>query len=182
MAVFFILEKALRFPHLHAHTAGHRQCEENQKNVLPSAPLILIGDALHNFVDGVLIATAFSVSVPLGITTSFAVIAHEIPQELGDFVILIESGMERWKAYWMNFLSALGTLVGALCTVWLGASIERFVPYILAISAASFLHIATVDLAPVLHHKANMKSSLRQTLGFLVGIGTIFVLHHFVTD
>lgn len=177
LVVFFILEKVLKLPHLHAQSNSLVQGEGNPKKVIASAPLILIGDTLHNFVDGVLIATAFSVSVPLGVSTSLAVIAHEVPQELGDFVILIESGMRRWKAYWINFISALGTLVGALCTVWLGADVEQYVPYILAVSAASFIHVATVDLSPILHQGGSFRSALRQTIGFLFGIATIWAIH-----
>lgn len=168
---FFVLEKILRLPHRHAQNSA------DHKEVHPAATLILLGDGLHNFIDGVLITTSFFVSIPLGIVTSFAVIAHEIPQELGDFVILLESGMERKLAYWLNFISSLGTIVGAVLTYWMRETIEPHLPYVLAISASSFLYIAAVDLAPMLHRYSGIKAGIRQTIGLLAGIGTILFLH-----
>ncbi len=177
--LFFILEKVIRLPHGHAHSAGHQHRREQleQNHTHPVGILILIGDAFHNFVDGVLIATAFLVSVPLGVITSLAVVVHEIPQELGDFVILIESGMNRMKAYWSNFASALTTVVGAMLTFWLRGNIEAFTPYIIAISASSFLYIATVDLSSILDHYTELRSGLKQTAGITAGILTIVVIH-----
>lgn len=179
---FFVLEKIIRLPHGHAHSAGHQHKTERIKedHAHPVGILILIGDAFHNFVDGVLIATAFSVSVPLGAVTALAVVAHEIPQELGDFVILIESGMHRMKAYWANFASALATVLGAMLTFWLHGNIEHYSPYILAIAASSFLYIATVDLSPILHHYSEIRSGLKQTVGIATGILTIKVIHVFL--
>lgn len=175
LLVFFILEKIMRIPH--AHAAGHRSTDARHREVQPAAPLILIGDALHNFVDGVIIATAFLVSIPFGVMASFAVIAHEVPQELGDFVILLEGGMDRVRAYWLNFFASLTTVAGAFAAYWFRDSVEAYVPYILAVSAASFLHIATIDLAPILHHHATIKEGVKQTMGVLTGIGTILLLH-----
>jgi zinc and cadmium transporter len=174
---FFILEKVIRIPHSHAHTAGEEHIGEHLRHVQPAAPLMLIGDAFHNFVDGILIATTFGVSVELGILTALAVVAHEIPQEIGDFVILLESGMSRMKAYWLNFLSALATVLGALLTYWFRPLIEPLTPAFLSLAASSFLYIATVDLAPVLHHHTGVRNGIRQTLGLLMGIGTIFIFH-----
>jgi zinc and cadmium transporter len=174
---FFFLEKILRLPHIHGHAGEHRDHGIEHHALQPAGALILTGDAFHNFVDGVVIATAFSVSVPLGIVTSLAVIVHEVPQELGDFVILLESGWSSRKAYWMNFISALATLPGALMGYAALQIIMPRVPFLLAIAAASFLYIATVDLAPILHHESGFKKSLLQLLGILLGTGTIFVLH-----
>jgi zinc and cadmium transporter len=178
LVLFFILEKILRLPHFHAHASGHKSPDAGHGDIRPAAPLILIGDALHNFVDGVIITTAFLVSVPFGVMTAFAVIAHEVPQELGDFVILLESGMRLQKAYWLNFLAALTTVAGALATYWFREAVESYVPYILAFSAASFLHIATIDLAPVLHHYTTLKEGAKQTAGVIAGVSTIVMLHH----
>jgi zinc and cadmium transporter len=175
--VFFILEKIIRIPHGHAHSAGHTHTAEHQNHIRPAGILILIGDAFHNFVDGILIATAFLISVPLGVVTSIAVIAHEVPQELGDFVILLESGMSRMKAYWANFASSLTTLLGALLTLWVRSDIEVYAPYLMAIAASSFLYIATVDLSPILHHSTGLKSGVKQTLGLLAGIAIIAFIH-----
>jgi zinc and cadmium transporter len=179
---FFVLEKILRLPHGHAHSTGHRHARKDLKEVHPHpvGTLILIGDAFHNFVDGVLIATAFLVSIPLGIITSLAVVVHEVPQELGDFVILIESGMKKMKAYWANFVSALTTILGAVLTLWLQEGIEAYVPYIIALSASSFLYIAAVDLSPILHHYTELKSGVKQTAGIVAGVLTILVIHVFL--
>jgi zinc and cadmium transporter len=173
---FFLLEKFLRLPHVHAHF-GEQHEHEAHHSRQPAGTIILVGDAFHNFVDGVVIATAFSSSVSLGVLTSLAVIAHEIPQELGDFVILIESGWARWSAYWWNFLSSLATFVGAVVAYVALDFIAPRTPYFLTLAAASFLYIAMVDLAPVLHHDSGLKTSLRQLLGLVAGGGTVLVLH-----
>ncbi len=167
--LFFAVEKILRIPHLHAHGGMHP--------VKPAGTLILWGDALHNFVDGVVMATAFTVSIPLGISTSLAVVAHEVPQELGDFAILLDSGWEPRKAFYMNGLSALATVPGALMAFAALGSIDALIPKILALSAASFLYIATTDIAPMLHHERGVGVSVRQLLGILLGIGTMLALH-----
>lgn len=174
---FFTLEKVLRLPHAHGHAGEGHGSEHTRHAPMPAGTLILTGDAFHNFVDGVVIATAFSVSVPLGIVTSLAVIAHEVPQELGDFVILLESGWSRKKAYWWNFVSALATIPGAVIGYFALQVIAPRVPFLLAIAASSFLYIATVDLAPILHHEAGFKKSLLQLAGLLAGTGTIIGIH-----
>jgi zinc and cadmium transporter len=125
----------------------------------------------------VVIATAFSSSVSLGVLTSLAVIAHEVPQELGDFVILVESGWRRWTAYWANFLSSLATFAGAVVAYFALGFITPRIPFFLTISAASFLYVGTVDLAPILHHDSGLKKSLLQLAGLLAGAGTILLLH-----
>ena len=174
---FFFLEKILRLPHIHGHAAEQHDHGGEHHAMQPAAVLILVGDAFHNFVDGVVIATAFSVSVQLGVLTSLAVVAHEVPQELGDFTILLQSGWSARKAYWMNFFSAMATLPGALLGYVAIQAIEPHIPYLLAIAAASFLYIATVDLAPILHHESGFKKSVLQLAGLLLGTGTISVLH-----
>jgi zinc and cadmium transporter len=178
---FFALEKVLRLPHVHGHLGEHRNHEKhcNYHAQNPAGALILIGDAFHNFVDGAVIAAAFSVSTQLGVLTALAVFAHEIPQELGDFVILLHSGWERRRAYWMNFLSALATLPGALLTFAAGQFIGPYLPYFLAVAAASFLYIAMTDLAPILHHDSGFKRSFQQLAGMAAGILTIALLSAF---
>jgi zinc and cadmium transporter len=168
MVMFFVLEKLVIWRHCHDSA-----CELHGR----AAPLILIGDAFHNFVDGVAIAAAFSTSIPLGIATALAVIAHEVPQEVGDFAILLDSGYSRAEALVFNGLSSITTLPGALIAYfWLGETREA-VPYILAISAASFIYIATADLIPSLHRQAAPAASLRQLVLLLAGIGTISFFH-----
>jgi zinc and cadmium transporter len=174
---FFLLEKFLRLPHTHVHAEEQHEHPTHHSSLRPAGTMILVGDAFHNFVDGVVIATAFSSSVSLGVLTSLAVIAHEIPQELGDFVILVESGWERWSAYWWNFLSSLATFVGALIAYFAFGLIEPRIPYFLTFAAASFLYIAMVDLAPILHHDSGLNTSLRQLIGLVAGVGTVLLLH-----
>jgi zinc and cadmium transporter len=164
IVMFFFLEKMIIWRHCH-----DAKCEVHSS----AGPLILIGDAFHNFVDGFVITAAFLTSVPLGIVASLAVIAHEIPQEVGDFAILLESGYSRKRALVLNMLSSLTTLPGALIAYfYLGTTMEA-VPYILAISAASFIYIAVADLVPSMHHQIGIKSAVQQLLLILAGIVTI---------
>jgi len=168
MVLFFILEKLVLWRHCHEGA-----CEVHGR----AAPLILIGDAFHNFVDGAVIAAAFLTSIPLGITAALAVIAHEVPQEVGDFAILLDSGYGRTKALVLNGLSAAATLPGAVAAyLWLGETREA-VPYILALSAASFIYIAAADLIPGLHQQVTPAASLRQLVLLLAGVGTIAFFH-----
>ncbi len=167
--LFFVLEKLVLWRHCHEdHCPVHGR----------AAPLILIGDALHNFVDGVVIAAAFLTSIPLGIAAAMAVIAHEIPQEVGDFAILLESGYSRSRALLLNSLSAAATLPGALIGYyWLGEAREA-VPYMLALSAASFIYVAAADFIPGLHKQTKPRAAALQVLLMLAGIATITLFHH----
>ena len=168
MVLFFILEKLVIWRHCH-----DSDCEVHGQ----AAPLVLVGDAFHNFVDGVVIAAAFLISIPLGIATAIAVIAHEVPQEIGDFAILLESGYSRTKALVLNTLSAATTLPGAMLTYFWLENTRALVPYILALSAASFIYIATADLVPNLHRRVLLKDAVHQIVLMLLGIGTIALLH-----
>jgi len=164
MVAFFVLEKLVLWRHCH---------EADCPNHSRAAPLILFGDALHNFVDGVVIAAAFLTSITLGVATALAVIAHEVPQEVGDFGILLDSGYGRGRALLLNALSALATVPGALAAYfWLG-EMRQAVPYILAVSAASFIYIATADLIPGLHRQVTARATLQQLLLLSCGIATI---------
>ena len=168
IVLFFILEKIVLWRHCH---------DDECKVHAQAAPLILIGDAFHNFVDGVVIAAAFLTSIPLGISVALAVIAHEIPQEVGDFGILLNNGYSRTKALVLNNLSAATTLPGAVMAYfWIGKS-QAAVPYILSLSAASFIYIATADLIPSLHQRVALGSSILQLFLMLAGIGTIAYFH-----
>jgi zinc and cadmium transporter len=153
-----------------------RDCEVHSRAGL----LLLIGDGFHNFVDGAVIASALLTSIPLGVATSLAVIAHEIPQEVGDFAILLHSGYSQQRAFLYNTLSSLCTLPGALLTYGFFQGVEQAIPYVMALSASSFIYIAIADLVPTLHHYASLKSSANQLALLLGGIGTIawFLLTH----
>lgn len=167
MVLFFVLEKLVLWRHCH-----DRDCEVHGQ----AAPLILVGDAFHNFVDGVVIAAAFLTSIPLGVATAIAVIAHEVPQEVGDFAILLDSGYSRSKALLLNSLSAATTLPGALAAYFWLADTHTLVPYVLALSAASFIYIASADLVPNLHRRIAPADAVRQVALLLLGIGTIVLL------
>lgn len=167
--------------HAHGHAAGggHAHGYGSEESVR-SASLILIGDAFHNFVDGVLIAAAFTQSIPLGIVSATAIVAHEIPQEVGDYLVLLHSGMSRMKALAFNLLSSMATLVGAVGAYFALASISGAVPYLLCIAAASMIYVAVADLIPGLHRRAELSATIQQVVLISAGIGSIVLIHHLV--
>jgi len=165
-----------RFSHWHHCHSG--DCSERKQR----GRLILYGDAFHNFVDGIVIAAAFLTSPAVGIAATLAVIAHEVPQEMGDYAILVSSGLDRWQALGWNLLSASATLPGALLGYWLLDEARAIIPYALALSAASFLYIAFGDLLPRIHQVANRnaRSRTEQYAMLVLGMATIALirLHH----
>lgn len=165
IVAFFILEKLILWRHCH-----DQDCEAHGHQ---GGALILLGDAFHNFVDGVVIAAAFLTSPALGVATALAVIAHEIPQELGDFAILLHSGLGKARAFAYNLVSSLATLPGVLIGWYWLAEVRQAIPYVLAVSAASFIYIAVADLVPGLHRRTGARAVAVQTLLILAGIGTI---------
>lgn len=167
LVLFFVLEKLVVWRHCH-----DEECAEHTG----AAPVILLGDAFHNFLDGVAIGAAFLTSIPLGVAAALAVVAHEIPQEVGDFAILLHSGYDRGRAFVYNLLSSLTTLPGALfANLWLDTA-RRLTPYILAVSAASFVYVAMADLVPHLHRQVGPRSTALQAVLILAGIATIAAL------
>ena len=165
--LFFVLEKLVLWRHCHTH-----DCEVHDGSVVP----VLVGDAFHNFVDGAVIATAVLTSVPLGVSTAIAVAAHEIPQEVGDFAILLHGGYSRRRALLLNVLSGLSSAVGAVLA-WLAFEwLPQLLPYFLALAAASFLYVAMADLIPGLHRGRTDASSMRQILLIAAGVVTMMVL------
>lgn len=159
---FFVLEK---FMHWH-----HHGDDTDENHVHPVGKLTLISDSVHNFIDGVIIGMSFMVSVPLGIATTVAVLLHEIPQEIGDFAILLHAGYSRKRALWLNFLSALLAVAGVLVAFMFGGINEGFINWVLPIAAGGFIYIAMADLIPELHKSAKGKQSLMQLLVLIVGI------------
>ena len=170
--LFYILEKIALWRHCHEHP-----CEVHSR----AGVMILMGDSLHNFVDGIAIAVAFSSSVSLGIATAAAVIAHEVPQEVGDFAILLESGFSRSRALFWNALSSLAAVPGALLTFFLLPLIASLVPYFLAVSAASFIYIALADLVPGRRVSGGPGALLTELPLIFLGVATIASVHSFVT-
>jgi len=167
IVVFFLLEKMMIWRHCH-----HKDCEVHGN----AGPILLIGDAFHNFIDGIIIAASFLISFPIGLTVSISVIAHEVPQEVGDFAILLDSGYSKRKALLFNLLSSSTTIPAAILGFYLLESINALIPIFLAISAASFLYIALSDLTPGLHNRTSMKDSIWQLILILMGIGTIVLI------
>jgi zinc and cadmium transporter len=165
--LFFILEKLVLWRHCHTH-----DCEVHDGSVVG----VIVGDSFHNFVDGAVIATAVMTSVPLGISTAIAVAAHEIPQELGDFAILLHAGYSRGRALLLNVLSGLSSAVGALVAFVAFDFLPTLRPYCLALAAASFLYVAMADLIPGLHRGRTDAASMRQILLIGAGIGTMLLL------
>ena len=139
-----------------------------------------MGDTFHNFVDGVLIAAAFMQDVRLGIVTALAIIAHEIPQEVGDFLILLHSGYSRLRALAFNLLSSLATLVGGLLAYFALSALQGVVPVFLALAAASMIYVAVADLIPGLHKRTALAATLQQVLLITAGIATILLARFLV--
>lgn len=167
IVLFFLLEKLMIWRHCH-----HKDCEVHGS----AGTILLIGDAFHNFIDGVIIAASFLISFPVGLTVSISVIAHEIPQEVGDFAILLDSGYSKRRAFLFNLLSSSFTIPAAIIGYYLLESINILIPFFLAISAASFLYIALSDLTPGLHNRTSLKESTLQVILILAGIGTIILI------
>ncbi len=174
---FFLLEKLVLWRHCHEHHCEvHEIPAHTHSNQKASGIVILLGDIVHNFVDGILIAAAFVGSTELGIVTALAIIAHEIPQETGDFVILIHSGFSRGRALLLNVLSSIATLVGAVLAYLLLSGLESWVPTMLALAAASLLYVAVADLIPGLHKRPELKATAIQTGMILLGVLSIQVV------
>ncbi len=180
LVLFFLLEKMVIWRHCH-----ERDCERHGEGP-PAGPgqaagtLILVGDAIHNFVDGVLIAGAFLTDIELGVLTSLAVVAHEIPQEVGDFVILLQSGYTPRQAFAYNLGSGLATVPGALLAWAALTSVAPALPYVLAVAAASFIYVAVADLIPGLHEKTELRESVHQVFLISAGIGLVYGLDLFM--
>jgi zinc and cadmium transporter len=165
---FFILEKGFAGFHHHAHEEYDRKKVTNL--------LVLIGDSLHNFIDGIVIGISFLTNIPLGIVTSLAVAAHEIPQEIADFSIFLSSGMKPAKAFFLNLFSALFTVFGAFFSFFYAKSVVSFKPQLIAAAAGMFIYIACSDLIPQLHHEKEKKKIVKQTLAFVLGILIIYLV------
>lgn len=168
---FFLLERFIHwFHHHHDHTSA-----ELKKEAKSIVPLVTLGDGVHNFIDGVVIAATFLVNIPLGIVTTLAVAAHEIPQEIGDFGILLHRGIKRSRILFLNFISALAALAGALLTYLAGESIETFLPILLSLSAGFFIYIAASDLIPEIHNEDKRVVAFIETMLLLLGVLVIWL-------
>jgi len=173
IVLLFVLEKVILW-----RKCQDRNCERQNS---ASAPLIIIGDAFHNFIDGIVIAAAFLTEPSMGWFVTFSVLAHEVPQELADFGILIKAGYSRKKALFYNMLSALSSVVSGILAYFALEKMQSLIPWVLCFSAASFIYIALSDLVPQMHKKTGIKDSLLQLFLILSGIAIIYFLsqgHH----
>jgi zinc and cadmium transporter len=164
---FLLLEKLIIWRHCH-----NEECEVHGT----AGPILLIGDAFHNFIDGIIITASFLISFEIGVAISISVIAHELPQEVGDYAILINADYSKKKAFSLNLLSSITTIPGAVISYFILEKISSIIPHILAISAASFIYIAISYLTPELHHKLGFGTNIRQIILILAGIVTILLI------
>jgi zinc and cadmium transporter len=175
---FFLLEKLVLWRHCHhSHCEVHTPEEDGPHQHAAAGTLILIGDSLHNFIDGVLIGAAFLTDIHLGVVTSLAVAAHEIPQEVGDFAVLLHSGFSTGKAFVFNLLSSLATVLGGLLAYYGLKGLQPLLPYVLAIAASSFIYIAVADLIPGLHKRVEFSATVKQVLLIGAGVALIHLAH-----
>ncbi|MBI2329973.1 ZIP family metal transporter [Candidatus Daviesbacteria bacterium] len=162
--LFFLLERFV-----HHHDQGlHPQ---DRKSVIP---LIVVGDTVHNFIDGVAMAATFLISIPLGIVTSLAVAVHEIPQEIGDFGLMVSKGLTRKKVLMINFLSASAALIGAVLTYFVRDRIDGLLPMALSLTAGFFIYIAAANLIPEIHHNENRKIAFWETVLLVLGVVAVW--------
>lgn len=166
IVTFFILERFIFWHH----------CHDGKCDVHTFSYLNLIGDGIHNFIDGMIVTAAYLTSVSLGMVTTIAIITHEIPQEIGDFSILVYGGIERFRALFYNFLSAVTAFFGAIIAFFFSSYIENSIVFLLAFASGSFIYIATSDLMPELQKEMDLKRSLAQLASFITGILLIWVL------
>ena|SRR3989344_890452 len=175
---FFCFEKILHWHHYHGSEKEHcLEYEESlRKKIHPVGYSILLSDGIHNFIDGVIIAASYLVSIEVGIATTIAVVIHEIPQEFGDFGVLIHAGFSTGRALLMNFLSAFLAVLGAVFMLVLGSSAQPLVIWALPFAAGSFIYIAVADLLPELRKTTKITHSLVQILGIFIGLAAMVLL------
>lgn len=172
--LFFTLEKVLIWRHCHHdHCEAHEPHEASPHDHGRSGAMVIVGDTFHNFVDGIIIAAAFLADVHLGIVTALAIIAHEIPQEVGDFAILLHSGYSKVRAFRMNLISSFATLVGGVLGYFVLQAMQTWVPTLLALAAASMIYVAVADLIPGLHKRTQLRDTVQQVLLIVLGMGTV---------
>ena len=174
IAVSFIMEKIIRWRHCH-----HVTCDDHPH---PYAKMNLLGDLVHNFIDGLIIGAAYIVSIPVGLATTTAVVFHEIPQEIGDMGVLLHGGYSRKRALFLNFVTALTAFLGLFLAFGLSAGVEGFTEFLLPFAAGNFIYIAVADLIPEMHKEVKVSRSVGQLVSFLIGIalmtGLLFLPFH----
>ncbi|HKZ73143.1 MAG TPA: ZIP family metal transporter [Steroidobacteraceae bacterium] len=174
IGLFFVLEKLVLWRHCHADDCETHVPQAHHRDKA-AAMLVLIGDGFHNLLDGVLIAAAFLTDIRLGVVTAIAVMAHEIPQEVGDFAVLLQSGMSRVRALLLNLLTSLTSVIGGIVAYFVLRAALDALPYALAVAAACFLYVAVADLIPGLHRRVDLRGSAAQVA--LIGIGIAVIAY-----
>lgn len=188
LLAFFLLEKLVLWRHAHGHDAHSDERDETEHDhALHRAPavgdggrsglMILIGNGVHNFCDGIVIAAAFIADDALGVATTLAIVAHAVPQQVGDFAVLLHSGFARTKAFGYNIAAGAATLVGALAAYIALANMQQVLPIVLAFAAASLLYVAVADLIPSLHRRSEPLETVKQMLWIALGIAIIATTH-----
>jgi len=180
---FFLLEKLVLWRHAHGHDAHSDERDESEHDHAlhadggRSGMMILIGNAVHNFCDGIVIAAAFIAGESLGIATTLAIVAHAVPQQVGDFAVLLHSGFARAKSFAYNVAAGVATLAGALAAYGALADMQQVLPVVLAIAAASLLYVAVADLIPSLHRRSEPIETAKQMAWIVLGVGIIAITH-----
>ncbi|WP_426341462.1 ZIP family metal transporter [Pseudoduganella sp. S-14] len=176
LLAFFLLEKLaiLRHSHHHEHDGHHHHHGHDKAEAGRAGWMILLGDGMHNFTDGILIAAAFLANPQLGIVTGVAIIAHEIPQEIGDFIVLLNAGFSRTRAYVYNLLCSLLSVAGGVLGYYTLDKATNLIPYVLVFASSGFIYIAVSDLMPQMQRRATMRETIPQV--FLIAIGVVIVL------
>ena len=172
--IFFVLEKLVLWRHCHVEQCEAHEAQPAQHDHGRSGMMIMIGDTFHNFVDGILIAAAFLADTQLGLVTSIAIIAHEVPQEVGDFLVLLHSGYSKRYAFALNALSSLAMMVGGVLAYFALQTMQQWIPSLLALAAASMLYVSVADLIPGLHRRTEIRDTLEQVMLIAAGIATIW--------
>ncbi|MBI4426168.1 MAG: ZIP family metal transporter [Candidatus Kerfeldbacteria bacterium] len=173
VVVFFLIERFIASFHSHEPALVG---DQHAETLAYARPLVIVGDTVHNFIDGVVVAVAFLASVPLGVVTAVSVLFHELPHEIADFAILVRSGMPRGRVMAVNILSALVAPLGTVLAYFYATTVKSAQPYLLAIAAGNLLYVALADLVPHLHHESGVKRVVVQLLLFGLGIAVIFLL------
>jgi zinc and cadmium transporter len=174
--LFFVLEKLVLWRHCHEDQCEVHTVARGHNDHGRIAAMVIIGDTFHNGVDGVIIAGAFLVSVELGIITALAIITHEVPQEVGDFLVLLHSGYSKRQAFGFNILAGGAMVVGGVFAYYALQTMQQFIPPLLGIAAASMLYVSLADLIPGLHRRRGVLATMQQALLIAAGIGTIWVV------
>jgi zinc and cadmium transporter len=168
IAVLLFVEKVVKWRHCHHPVT--------KDHVHSFAVMNLVGDSMHNLIDGLVIGASYLVSIPVGIATTVAIVLHEIPQEIGDFGVLIHGGFTKTKALFLNFLTALAAVVGTLFALIINSYTENIIDFFVPLAAGGFIYIAAADLIPEMHKEVKLKTSIPQFLFFILGIGVMCLM------